>query len=384
MSLKNTGTALISGGEGGTVSAMNLLRPWLCIGLLLIAAGCGKKNAAPPQRPPRAVSAAQAQARDVPLYIDEIGNATAYEEVRVQPQVTSEIVGIHFQDGQEIRKGDLLFTIDPRPYQAALDKARAALEQDRAKAAYDQLQVKRYEELSKTKVIAPQEFDSLRSTAQASQAALQADEAAIKAARLNLDFCQIRSAIDGRASKRLVDIGNVVIANTTQLLLIQRQDPIYVDFTVPENRLNDVRHYREKGTLKVEASFAGKPELKRQGSFDFLDSGVRESSGTVHVRALLDNKDRLFWPGQFVNVRLLLDTLSNTVLIPTEALQVGQNGPFVFVVKGDSTVELRPVKPGQRQDTEVAVLEGLKPGETVVVTGQLSLSPGAAVQVVKE
>ena len=361
-------------------------RALLCcaMGGLLLVGGCGKKNAAPPPRPARAVSVAQTRTRDVPVYLDEIGNATAYEEVRVQPQVTGVITGIHFKDGEEVRKGDLLFSIDPRPYQAALAKAKATLEQDRAKAAYDQSQVKRYEDLSKTKIIAPQEFDSLRSVAQASQAALQADAALIDAAQINRDFCEIRSSINGRASKRLVDIGNLVSANTTQLLLIQRQDPIYVDFTIPESALPEVRRYREKGTLKVEASFANQPGQRREGTFDFLDSGVQENSGTVHVRALLDNHDRLFWPGQFLNVRLRLDLIKNAVLIPSEALQVGQTGPFVFVVKADSTVELRRVKPGQRQEEEVVVTEGLAPGETVVVTGQIALAPGTAVKTVSE
>jgi len=365
---------------------MNLLHLCLYGGLssLLLAGGCGKKQASTPPRPVRAVSVAQAQARDVPIYLDEIGNATAYEEVRVQPQVTGAIVGIHFKDGAEVHKGDLLFTIDPRPYQAALEKAKATLEQDRAKAAYDQSQVKRYEELSKTKVIAPQEFDSLRSVAQASQAALQADEALINAAQINRDFCEIHASIDGRSGRRLVDLGNLVISNSTQLLLIQRQDPIYVDFTIPESALPDVRKYREKGTLKVEASFADAPEKRREGTFDFLDSGVQQNSGTVRVRALMENQDRLFWPGQFLNVRLRLDVLQNAVLIPVEALQVGQTGPFVFVVKADSTVELRRVKPGQRQQEEVVIAEGLAVGETVVVAGQLALAPGAAVKTVAE
>jgi len=355
----------------------------LCSGLLLLVflSGCDRKPPATAPKPARSVSVATATVKDVPVYLDEIGNCTAYEAVMVQPQVTGSLISIHFKDGADVNKGDLLFSIDPRSYQAALAKAKATLEQDRAKAAYDQLQVKRYEELSKTKVIAPQEFDSLRSTAQASQAALLADEALVNAAQIDLDYCEIRSPINGRASKRKVDIGNIVSANTTQLLLIQRQDPVYVDFTVPEGALADVRKFRDKGTLKVEASFADDPAKRREGTFDFLDSGVQQSSGTVWVRALLENKDRLFWPGQFVNVRLLLDTIKNAVLIPNEALQVGQTGPFVFVVKGDSTVELRKVKPGQRQEEAVTVTEGLKPGETVVVTGQLSLAPGARVQI---
>ena len=362
---------------------MNVTRPFCFAGAflaLVLLAGCNRKSPAPAPKPPRLVEVAVAEAKSVPVYLDEIGNCTAYETVVFQPQVTGAIVGIHFQDGAEVRKGDLLFSIDPRPYQAALAKAKATLEQDRAKAAYDRTQVARYEELIKTKVIAPQEFDSLRSTAQASQAALLADEALVNTAQINLDFCEIRSPIDGRASKRKVDVGNIVAANTTQLLLIQRQDPIYVDFTIPERALADVRKFRDKGTLRVEACFPDDPAKCREGVFDFLDSGVQQNSGTVRVRALLQNKDRLFWPGQFVNVRLVLDTIKDAVLIPNEALQIGQVGPFVFVVKGDSSVELRKVKPGQRQGDAVVVSEGLKAGETVVVTGQISLSPGTRVQ----
>ena len=295
--------------------------------------------------------------------------------------MTGPVVGIHFTDGAELKKGDLLFTIDPRPFQAAFDKASATLNQDRAKHNYDEAQFKRSEELSRTKVASPQDLDNARSTSQASAAAVQADEAALETARINLDYCSIRSPIDGRASKRMVDAGNTVTANSTPLLLIQRQDPIYVDFTIAESALARVRQYIDAGTLKVQASFADDPSKSRIGEFNFLDSGVQQGSGTVRLRAILDNKDRLFWPGQFVNVRILLDTIKSAVLVPSEALQVGSNGPFVFVIKADNTVDLRPVKPGQRQGESVVITEGLKPDETVVVTGQLALAPGSPVSV---
>lgn len=349
---------------------------------LILLPGCGKKNAPPPVKPERAVSAAQAFLKDIPLYLDEIGNCAAYEAVVIQPQVSGALTAIHFQDGAEIHKGDLLFTIDPRPSQAALDKAKATLEADRAKAAYAQAQVKRNEELNKTKVIAPQDYDSLVSNAQAALATVQADMAAVDEARLNLEYCEIRSPIDGRAGKRKVDIGNIVTANSTPLLSIQRQDPIYADFTIPERTLADVRAYREKGTLQVEVRFPDAPEKRRVGSFAFLDNGVQQDSGTVRVRALLANKDRLFWPGQFVNIRLLLDTIPQAVLVPADAVQTGQGGPFVFVVKADSTVELRRIEVGQRQEEHIAVTKGLSAGETIVVTGQVALAPGAKVKVV--
>jgi len=358
----------------------------VCCGLLglVFLPGCNRKAPDTAPKPPRAVSVAKADVKDVPVYLDEIGNCTAYESVMVQPQVSGAITAVHFQDGADVKKGEKLFTIDSRSYLAALAKAKATLEQDRAKADYAELQVKRNEELSKTKIIAPQDYDSLRSVAQAAKAAVQADEAEVDAAQIDVDHCEILSPINGRTSKRKVDVGNIVTPNVTQLLLIQRQDPIYVDFTVPEASLPDVRKYNDKGTLKVKASFADDPQKTREGAFDFLDNGVQQSSGTVRVRALLDNKDRLFWPGQFVNVRMLLDTIKNAVMIPNAAMQVGQVGPFVFVVKADSTVELRKVKLGQRQEDNVTVTEGLRQGETVVVTGQLSLAPGATVKIVTE
>lgn len=356
--------------------------PAVVVCVILLLASCGKKNGGVPPKPVRPVTVAQAVSRDVPLYLDEIGNCTAYETVTIQPQVSGPIVGIHFQDGAEVKKGDLLFTIDPRPYKAALDRAKATIEQDRAKAANDELQLKRNEELRQTKVIAEQDLDNSRTAVLSSQAAVRADEAAVESAQINLDYCQIHSPIEGRASKRTVDLGNVVSPGGNQLLLIQRQDPIYVDFTIPESALQRVRGFIDSGTLKVKASLPDDPSKSRVGDFNFLDSGVQQGSGTVRMRALFENQDRLFWPGQFVNARLLLDTIKDAVLVPNEALQVGSRGAFVFIVKQDNTVDLRPVTPGQRQGDDVVITNGVKPGETVVVTGQLALAPGAQVMVV--
>ena len=220
---------------------MNVFRNlFLCFSLLLCA--CGKKGGPPPFSMVRPVTASKAVTRDVPIYLDEIGNCTAFESVNVQPLVTGPITEIKFADGQEVKKGDALFTIDPRPYQAALDKAQATLEQDRAKSEYDQAQLKRNEDLIRNKVTSAQDLDSARSTAQASQALLDADAAAVETARINLGYCHITSPIDGRTSKRMVDLGNVVSPQIV-LLLIQRQDPIYVDFTIPESALPRVRSF---------------------------------------------------------------------------------------------------------------------------------------------
>ena len=370
-------------GERDFGSGNHPVRIFSLVFVAVAAAAC-KQDVPPPPLPPRPVTVAKAETRDVPFYLDEIGNCTAFETVTIQSQVSGPITEIHFTDGQEVKKGDPLFTIDPRPYQAALDKANGTLVQDTAKHDNDEVQLKRTEELRKTKVVAQQDLDNASATAESSAALVQADQAALEQAQINLDYCTIKSPIEGRASKRMVDAGNVVTANQTQLLLIQRQDPIYADFIIPENALPQVRKFIDAGTLKVQASFPEDPSKNRVGDFNFLDSGVQQASGTVRMRAIFKNEDRMFWPGQFVKIRILLDTIKDAVLVPDQAVQVGANGPNVFVMKPDSTVDLRPVKTGQHQGNETVITgTSIKPGESVVVTGQLALAPGTKVSVVE-
>ena len=353
-----------------------------CLGLLALAlAGCQKPAAF--VMPPKPVTVAKAEARDVPFYLDEIGNCTAFQTVTVQPQVSGPVTEILFTDGQELKEGDPLFTIDKRPYKAALDKAAGTLAQDQAKHDNDVIQLKRTIELIKTKVVAQQDVDNAQSTADSSAATVQADQAALEQAQINLDYCTIKSPVEGRASDRMVDIGNVVTANNTKLLLIQRQDPIYANFIIPESALPQVRKFIADKTLKVQASFPDDPSKSRIGDFDFLDSGVQQASGTVRMRAVFKNEDRLFWPGQFVKIRILLKTLDNAVLVPSEAVQVGENGPTVFILNPkDNTVSLATVIIGQRQGGQTVITKGVNAGDTVVVTGQLMLFPGTKVVVV--
>jgi membrane fusion protein, multidrug efflux system len=321
------------------------------------------KAAQPPGRP---VIVAKAITKDVPVYLDEIGTCAAYETVQVQAQVSGKIIERNFQDGSDVRKGDPLFTIDPRPYQAALDQAKA-------QGALDQVTLKRQEDLRARKVISQQDYDTAVANAQKSQAAAEA-------AQVNVDYCYIKSPINGRVGLRNVDVGNLVGPSTPPLVTIQGLDPIYTDFTVAENDLPLVRKYLGGPNVKVETYLADGSITPRMGDLYFIDNAVQPGSGTVKVRGVTANADRALWPSEFVLVRFILDTLKNATLVPSQAVQVSQSGPFVFVVRPDNTVDLRPVKPGQRQDSDLVVLEnGVKPGETVVVTGQLALSPGAKV-----
>ena len=320
----------------------------------------------PAQAPVRPVIVAKVVTKDVPLYIDEIGTCAAYETVLVQAQVTGQILTRDFQDGADVKKGDPLFTIDPRPFQAVLD-------QDKAQAALDQVNLKRQEDLRARKVISQQDYDTAVANAQKSQAA-------VEAAQVNVDFCYIKSPINGRAGLRNVDVGNLVGPSTTPLVTILGLDPIYTDFTVAENDLPLVRKYLGGPNVKVQTYLPDGSITPRMGDLYFIDNAVQPGSGTVKARGVTPNPDRALWPSEFVRVRFILDVLKNAMLVPSQAVQVSQSGPFVFVVKSDNTVDLRPVKPGQRQEGDLTVIEGtVKPGETVVVTGQLALSPGAKV-----
>src|SRR6201988_1764492 len=352
--------------------------------LQMAASGCNRANpqAAGSQMPPPLVSVAKAQAQDVPVYLDEIGKSYAFESVTVTPQVGGRITQRQFQDGADLAKGQLLFVIDPRPYQAQLDSAKGALAQAKAALQLAKVEFARSSELFASKVTSKEDYDTKKSTVDVDQAQVESAEAALETAQLNLEYCYIHSPIQGRAGARLVDIGNVVQANTTGLLLIQRLDPIYADFTITERDLPNVQKEMTRGTLKTFVRLPSDTEDRaRSGKLTFLDNIVQNGTGTVNLRATISNPDHHFWPGQFVNVRLVLATQKGAVLIPNQATQISQKGPFVYVVKPDSTADLRPVTLGQRQGENVVIIQGVAAGENVMGTGQLTVPPGGKVRV---
>jgi len=302
----------------------------------------------------------------VPVYLDEIGTCAAYETVQVQAQVNGVITSRDFQDGSDVKKGDLLFTIDPRPFQAALDQAKA-------QTVLDEITWKRQQDLRARNVVAAQDLDTALANAHKS-------EAAAEAAQVNFDYCFIKSPINGRVGLRNVDVGNLVGPASPSLVTIQGLDPIYTDFTVAETDLAFVRKYLGGPNVKVETRDPDGKIAPRLGDLYFIDNAVQPGSGTVKARAVTPNPDRALWPSEFVRVRFILDTIKDARLVPAQAVQISQSGPFVFVLKPDNTVDLRPVKPGQRQEGDLTVIEsGVEPDETVVVTGQLALAPGTKV-----
>src|SRR6266487_1254287 len=340
------------------------------------------KTAQPPARP---ASVAKVVTKDVPLYLDEIGTCAAYETVQVQAQVSGQIVARNFQDGADVKKGDLLFTIDPRPYQAALEQAQGQLAQAQSKLVLDQITLKRQQELRARNVISAQDLDTAQATVKSDEATVKTAEGGVAAAQVNLDYCNIRSPINGRAGLRLVDVGNVVTGGNgggggAVLLTIQGLDPIYTDFTVSETDLPLVRRYLGGPNVKVQTNSPDENLPPRVGDLYFIDTAVQPGAGTVKARAVTPNPDHALWPSEFVRVRFILDKLKDAALVPSQAVQISQSGPFVFVLKPDNTVDLRQVKPGQRQEGDTIVIEnGLKAEETVVVTGQLALAPGTKV-----
>jgi multidrug efflux system membrane fusion protein len=392
----------------------------------LIFSGCTNK-AAPAgfERPPAPVTVAEAAMQDVPVYLDAIGKTVARETVAVQPQVAGRIMKIHFTDGANVRKGELLFTIDPRPFQAAVSEAQANvtkeiavkkqaeanLNRDLAIAKWNALQVKRYAQLVEAGVVPREQYEQLAATATASNATVEADRAAVHSAdetikavsavvekaKVDLSYCYIRSPIDGRAGQRLVDMGNVVNPGTAggnnapsnatasgpptnALLVIERLDPIYADFTISQNDLSKVQEQMHAGTLKTEVRL---PETDQMvaGSLTFLDNSVQNQTGQVNLRATVPNSDRRFWPGRFVNIRLVLNTIRGAVLVPATAPQMSAKGSYVYVVKQDMTVDQRQITLGQRQGDQVVIEQGVQPGEKVVTNGQVGVTPGGKVRI---
>jgi multidrug efflux system membrane fusion protein len=298
--------------------------------------------------------------------------------VEVRPQVEGAIQAVHFREGQDVKQGDLLFTIDPRPYEGALAVAEANLARDRVQAANADNELKRAADLYAQGIISIDVNQRAAATANAMNAGLKANEAAVRSARLRLEFCSIRSPLSGRTGSIMVKAGNLVRAlDTVTLVVIHQMDPITVRFTVPESRLADIR---KAGTLQVVALRRGEESDPATGSLTFMDHEIDRTTGNVKMKARFANSDRKLWPGQFVDVSMVLSTRKGAITIPTAAVQDGQTGPFVFVVAKDMTAETRPVLVGPARNGDTVIEKGVEEGDTVVVDGQVRLTPGAKVE----
>jgi membrane fusion protein, multidrug efflux system len=328
------------------------------------------------------ILAATAQQKVVPIQIRAVGNVEAYSTVSIKSQVTGVLTQAHFKEGQDVKKGQLLFTIDPRPLEAALKQAEATLARDFAQVQNSREQARRYAELVKKQYVSQEQYDQIRANADAAEAVVLADQAAVENAKVQLSYCYIYSPMSGRVGTLLVNEGNLVRVNDgTPLVVINQLTPIYVTFSVPEQNLEDIKRHMALGKLKVDARFPSDEGRPEEGGLSFVDNAVDRSTGTVKLKAEFPNATRRLWPGQFINVALTLTSQPNAVVIPSEAIQVGQEAQQVFVIKPDKTVEVRPVVVGPTNEGEAVIVKGLAPGEQVVREGQFLLGPGSRVEI---
>jgi multidrug efflux system membrane fusion protein len=410
------------------------------LGLMLLSffsLACSKEESRRPVSAPLPITVSTAIQKTVPVQLRAIGNVQAYSTVTVKSKVGGELVQVHFTEGQDVKKGELLFTIDPRPYEANLKQVEANLardiaqvgqveadlaknmalvkqteanlERDITQAQNAKVNAERYSSLIEKQVVSKQQYDQFQTNAEvleatvradkaakesaeaavrSSKAALEnvhasvrADRAAVENAKIQLGYCSIRSSIDGRTGSLIVKQGNIIKADDTNLVVINQIVPIDVAFSIPEQNLSDVKKYMTFGKIQIEALVLMNEERPERGVITFIDNAVDSNTGTIRLKGSFANKEKKLWPGQFINVVLTLTTEPNTIVVPSQAIQTGQEGQYVFVVKPDFTVESRPVVVGRTVDGEAVVQKGLHTDEKVVTDGQLRLYPGAKVEI---
>lgn len=340
------------------------------------AASCGaqKQQEKPRSAPVRTAKALQ---KDIPLEINAIGEMEAFSAVAVRPQVDGPVLKVHFTEGQFVNRGDLLFTIDPRPFEVALRRAEAQLARDKAQADNAAADAARYEELVRKGFVAESQYEQFRAAAEALKATVEADAAAVENARLELGYCYIRAPFAGTTGSTAFDQGNIVRAgDQAPLVTIYQVEPIYASFTLPEQSLPAVRSYMAKGALKARISLDAASSF--EGDLSFVDNAVDRATGTIRLKATLKNRDKALWPGQFVTVALRLTTEKGVVVVPSQAVMTGQNGQYVFVIK-DGAAEERQVEADRTYGNETVIRKGVASGEEVVTDGQLQLVPGMKV-----
>jgi membrane fusion protein, multidrug efflux system len=363
-------------GAAMLIAAVALVIWWHSFG------GNGPQATAQMPAPAVPVTAGTVVAQNMPVYLQGIGTVQAYNMVSIKSRVDGQIVNVDFKEGQEVKQGDPLFQIDARPYQAALEQAQATQQKDKAQLAGAKLDLERYSKLLGTGYQTRQSYDNQTALVAQIEAAIRGDQAAIDNARLNLDYADIRSPIDGRLGARLVDKGNLVHANdNTALVTITEIKPIFVSFTLPQEMLDEIRQEQQKAPLVVRAYSSDGSTLLSAGKLTLIDNSIDQATGTIHLKARFDNQDERLWPGEFVSLRVILKVRPNVATVPAQTVQEGPSGHFAYVIKTDDTVERRTVEVAAIQDGIAVVSKGLTPGERVVVDGQYRLTQGARVKI---
>jgi len=365
-----------------------LLARFFLAGFLFVGACSGDPSAEEPQskdRPAVPVMVASVFTKDVPIQVSSVGNVEAYSTVAVKSRVSGELVAVHFREGQEVKEGDLLFTIDKAPYEVALREAQARLERDQALARKARDDVRRNMPLAEKDIVSRQALDQVVSTAEAAEALVKADQATVENLQLQLGYCSIRSPISGRTGSLLIQKGNLVKANdeNKSLVTVHQLEPIYVTFAVPEKYLGEINRRTKEGKMEVQVYTVENPGNAEPiaGVLSFVNNTVEQTTATIRLKATFQNTDRRLWPGQTINAVLTLGVQPKAVVVPSQAIQSGQSGTYAFVVKQDKTAELRLVSVSRSTNGETVIEKGLSPGEIVVMDGQLLLTPGARVSI---
>jgi multidrug efflux system membrane fusion protein len=357
---------------------MFLARPAALAALAAGLAACSSKTPPRTEAPARPVRTAKAEQRDVPEFLLAFGTLVSPANVDVKPQVSGRIVAVHVREGQEVTNGAVLFSIDPRDYQAAFCKAEAQLASDEAELRKKRDTLQRNEKLLQSRLVSQETFDGYRTDVAAAEAAVRMACAALEQARLNLEYCSVTALTNGVAGRRQVDVGAYVGAGSPTLINLKMVNPLYVDFSVPEKELGRVRDALAAGEVKTWITVRGQTNA-HEATLALVENSVDNTTGTIALRAVAPNEDRALWPGQFVDVRLVLGTHRGAILVPAAAVQNGQNGPYLFAVTAQNTADLRLVKIGQQDAGWIIVREGVQAGEPVVTVGQMGLSPGVAI-----
>lgn len=370
-------------GNQGQITPARLFFVFL-LTLLFFLCGCSNseekaKAESPPKKRAAPVLIGISEQRTIPIELKAVGTVEPYATVAIKSQITGTLQRIHFKEGDDVKKGDILFSLDPRPFTAMLNQAQGALIRDRAQLENARKELERYTNAAKKGYVSTEQAEQSETKVATLSATIKADEAAVENARLQLEFCSIHAPIDGRTGELPVAEGNVIKANAdTSMVTINQVCPIKVSFTVPGKHFGEIKKYRQAGSLRVMLNGPG--NIPETGTFSFLDNTIDQTTGTLRLKAEFANEDKNLWPGQFVEVRLLLTSRPDVTVVPTQAVQIGQTGAHVFVVKDDSTVEERPITAGMSLDGVTVVETGMSPGEKVVTDGQLQLISGTRVE----
>lgn len=344
----------------------------------LLFCGCSKKE--PQQRPPPPVMVQTAQKEDIPYFVDTLGHFVAFNTVTIQAQVQGELTGLYFEEGQTVKPGDLLFTIEKSPYQAVLDKAVATLKENEATLAYNLSRQERYSGLVEEDYVSKLQYTQYVTELESQRALIEANRAEIYSAEINVGFCTLYAPIGGVTGKRLIDVGNIISDVGSELLVINQITPLFIDFGIPERYFDIIHKKQQEGDLLIQIYVPNTP-LVTHARLQMLNNTINPDTGMIALRGILPNEDQNFWPQQFVRIRLIIDTIEDAIMVPTEAIVSTSDGEMVWVVNEDNTVHSTLIEVAEEYEGNIQVIKGLKAGQKVVTKGQLPLKEGAHVSI---